>query len=138
MYLLDTNIVSELRKLGTSRIAPPVAAWAARTDPRLLHVSVVTVLEVAVGVVRKERSDPPQGRVLREWLDDVLLGSFSDRTLPVDAAVALRAAALHAVATRPHLDALIAATALVYGLTVVTRNVSDFAPMGVPLLDPWT
>lgn len=138
MYLLDTTAVSELRKLPAGRANAGVAAWSATVRPSDLHVSVITLQELAQGVLTMERRDPAQGAILRRWLDGQVVPGFRDRALPVDAAVAFRCAALHVPDRRPALDALIAATALVHGLTVVTRNLSDFRPMGVPLLDPWT
>lgn len=138
MYLLDTNVVSELRKLPTGRANPAVAAWSSTARPSSLHASVITLQELAHGVLMMERRDPAQGAVLRRWLEGQVIPGFRDRVLPIDSAVALRCAALHVPDRRPALDALIAATALVHGLTVVTRNVADFQPMGVPLLDPWT
>ena len=137
MFLLDTNVVSELRKAKSGKADPRVAAWAGSTPPGSLFLSVITVQELEMGTLLKQRSDPKQGAVLRTWLDDYVLPAFTERILPVDTAVAKRSAALHVPDPRPIRDAFIAATALVHGLTVVTRNESDFAPMGVPLLNPW-
>lgn len=136
-YLLDTNVVSELRK-PRHRAAPAVVSWASAVLPSELHLSVVTVLEVERGIAVVERRDPAQGALLRRWLERSLLVAFDGRVLPVDTAVARRAATLHVPDPRPERDALIAATALVHGLTIVTRTVRDFSPMGLSdLLDPW-
>ncbi|MBS1179125.1 MAG: type toxin-antitoxin system VapC family toxin [Proteobacteria bacterium] len=137
MQLLDTNVVSELRKIGTRRIDAKVAKWAASAGAGGFFISVVTLMELETGVRLVERRDTKQGAMLRSWLDDKVLPGFAGRILPVDEAVALRCAALHVPDPRPERDALIAATALVHGMTLVTRNVADFEPMGVPLFNPW-
>ena len=134
--LLDTNVVSELRK-PESRAHPAVRSWARRRRTSELFLSVVSVMEVEIGVGRVERRDTRQGAVLRRWLEQDLLPAFAGRLLPVDLAVARRAAGLHVPDPRPERDVLIAATAIEAGLTVVTRNVSDFAALGVDLVDPW-
>lgn len=138
MYLLDTNVVSELRRAKTGKADPHVVSWAERVSAASLFLSAVTVLELEMGVLLIERRDPAQGTLLRAWLDERVLPAFAGRILPVDTAVARRCARLHVPDPRAERDALIAATALVQGLTVVTRNVADFAPMGVEILDPWT
>lgn len=137
-YLLDTNVVSELRKVRLGRANAGVARWADRVSAADLYVSVVTVQELEMGVLLLLRRDPAQGAVLRAWLDTQVLPVFAQRTLPVDVAVAQRSAALHVPDPRPVRDGLIAATALVHGMTVVTRNVADFQPCGVPVLNPWS
>lgn len=102
-----------------------------------LHVSVITVLEVEIGVARLERRDPARGVVLRRWFEDDLLPAFAERTVPVDLDAVRLAAAVHVPDPRPERDALIAASAIARGLVVVTRNTRDFASLGVDLLDPW-
>ncbi|MDR5699592.1 type II toxin-antitoxin system VapC family toxin [Agromyces aerolatus] len=135
-WLLDTNVVSELRRpVRTSRA---LTEWAAHQDPSLLFISAMTIVELETGVCRKERTDPLQGAVLRRWLDGNVIPAFEGRTLPVDARVAVRAGSLHVPDPKPSTDALIAATAMVHGLTVVTRNARDFTPLGVPVLNPWS
>lgn len=138
MYLLDTNVVSELRRAKTGKANLHVVGWAERVSVASLFLSAVTVLELEMGVLLIERRDPAQGTLLRAWLEERVLPAFAGRILPVDTAVARRCARLHVPDPRSERDALIAATALVHGLTVVTRNVADFAPMGVEILDPWT
>ena len=135
-YLLDTNVVSELRK-SESRANPAVRNWAQTRRTGELFLSVITVMEVEIGVGRVEKRDGRQGTVLRRWLEQDLLPAFAGRLLPVDLAVARRAAGLHVPDPRPERDVLIAATALEAGLTVVTRNVVDFAALRVDLVDPW-
>ncbi|HEY7925536.1 MAG TPA: type II toxin-antitoxin system VapC family toxin [Vicinamibacteria bacterium] len=137
MYLVDTNVVSELRKVRAGRADARVAAWADGVDATDLYLSVVSLQELEIGVLLAERRDATQGAVLRRWLDEHVLPAFAGRLLVVDAAVARRSARLHVPNPRPLRDGLIAATALVHGMTVVTRNVDDFAPTGVPTLDPW-
>ena len=138
MYLLDTNVVSELRRVRAGKADPSVAAWADAVDAGLLYLSVVSVEELELGVLLAERRDPAKGKVLRDWLNGQVLPTFEGRVLSVDPDVALHSARLHCPDPRPIRDALIAATALVHRLTVVTRNTVDFAPLGVPLLNPWT
>ena len=135
-YLLDTNVISELRK-SAARADPAVRAWIADRSPVDLHLSALTVLEVEIGIGRLRRKDATQADRLTAWLENDLLPVFSGRILPVDLAVARHAAHSHVPDPRPERDALIAATAAVHGMTVVTRNVKDFEPLGVPLVDPW-
>jgi predicted nucleic acid-binding protein len=137
MFLADTNVVSELRKISSGRADPAVAAWNEQTVSETVFVSVISIMELEVGVARIEARDPVQGARLRRWFEQTLLPVFRDRVLVVDQAVARRCGQLHAQKPRPERDALIAATALVFGLTVVTRNVADFGPMGVQTLNPW-
>lgn len=134
-FLLDTNVVSELRKPSADE---RVVSWASVLPRSGAFLSVVTIREIEAGVLIAERRDERQGAHLRTWFEESVLGGYADRILPVDLAVARRAAALHVPDARPERDALIAATALTHGLTVATRNVSDFAPMGVDLVSPWT
>lgn len=138
MFLLDTNVVSELRKIRLGKADAYVAAWADSVDATDLYLSVITVQELETGVLLAERRDPVQGAVLRAWLNDQVLPAFAGRVLPVDTAVALRSARLHVPNQRPVLDALIAATALVHGMTVATRNVADFEQTGARTINPWT
>lgn len=135
MFLLDTNVVSELRK---AQIADAnVVAWAESQSTSSLFLSVISVLEIETGILLLERRDAAQAAVLRTWLDGHVLPAFSDRILPVDTAVARRCASLHVPDPCSDRDALIAATALVHGMTLATRNVDDFKPTGVEVLDPW-
>ncbi|MFA7505755.1 MAG: type II toxin-antitoxin system VapC family toxin [Burkholderiaceae bacterium] len=137
MLLLDTNVVSELRKVRAGKADPHVAAWSRSVAGASLYLSAIVVQELEIGVLQIKRRDPVQGALLRAWLEDHVLSSFARRILPVDTTVARRSATLHVPDPRPYRDGLIAATALVHGMTLVTRNVADFAPMGVTLLDPW-
>ncbi|EAN5457720.1 type II toxin-antitoxin system VapC family toxin [Salmonella enterica] len=137
MYILDTNVVSELRKARTGKIDANVVAWAESMDASALFVSSITIMELELGILSVERRDAIQGSLLRSWLEQHVLPEFSGRTLSVDTAVALRCARLHVPDKRGERDALIAATALVHGMTVVTRNVADFEPTGVAIINPW-
>lgn len=138
MFVLDTNVVSELRKVRSGKANPGVAAWAASIPAAQLFISAITVHELEYGVLLAERSDPPQGALLREWLDRSVTGAFADRVLPVDEAVARRAAALHVPDPAPFRDALIAGSALVHRMSVVTRNVKDFQRFPeLAVVNPW-
>jgi toxin FitB len=138
MYLLDTNVVSEIRKIRFGKADVNVAAWADSVDADDLYLSVVTVQELGIGVLLAEHRDPTQGAVFRAWLDQHVLPAFANRILNIDTTVALRSAQLHVPDPRPVRDSLIAATALVHRMTVVTRNVADFELTGVPIFNPWS
>jgi len=137
MFVLDTNVVSELRKVQIDKADLNLAAWAQSVDAADLFVSAITLMELELGVLSIERKDASQGAMLRSWVEQHVLPEFSRRTLPIDTAVALRCARLHVPDKRGERDALIAATALVHGMTLVTRNVDDFKPTGVTILNPW-
>lgn len=135
-FLLDTNVVSELRR-PARRADPRVRSWAASRRASDMYLSVITILEVELGIARLDRRDHAQAQRLQSWLDGQLLDAFTGRILPIDLAVARRAARLHVPDPQPERDALIAATAAVRGLTVVTRNTKDFAALGVAVANPW-
>lgn len=135
MFLLDTNVLSELRR--PERADAHVRDWAARTPAAMFWLSAISILEIELGVLRVERRDATQGAHLREWLEGQVLRSFEGRILSVDVDVARRSAALHVPDPRADRDALIAATALVHGMTIITRNVGDFEATGVALINPW-
>jgi toxin FitB len=137
MFVLDTNVVSELRKATTGKANPRVVAWAASIRPAALFLSVITLMELEQGVLLLERRDPRRGAAIRQWLERQVQPAFEGRVLPIDDRIALRCARLHVPDPRKERDALIAATALVHGMTVVTRDTADFEPTGVPLLNPW-
>ena len=137
MYILDTNVVSELRKIQVGKADSNVAAWTESVDAADLFVSTITIMELELGILSIEHKDTSQGALLRTWMEQQVLAEFSARTLPVDTAVARRCARLHVADKRGERDALMAATALVHGMTLVTRNVADFQPTGVSILNPW-
>lgn len=137
MYLLDTNVVSELRKAKSGKTDKNVIVWANSVAATSLFLSSITLLELEMGVLAKERSDAVQGKVLRHWLENQAFPSFEGRILAVDEMVARQCAKLHIPDPRSDRDALIAATALVHSLVVATRNIKDFEGTGVGLLNPW-
>ncbi|MGC8553639.1 MAG: type II toxin-antitoxin system VapC family toxin [Phycisphaerae bacterium] len=137
MFVLDTNVVSELRKIRLGKADPQVTQWADSVEAGSLYLSAITVLELEIGILQIERRDAEQGAVLRAWLGTKVLPEFRGRILPIDTTVAQRCAGLHVPDPRAERDALIAATALVHGMTVVTRNLADFRGTGVSLLNPW-
>jgi predicted nucleic acid-binding protein len=137
MFLLDTNVISELRKARAGKADPNVTAWARAVPPASLYLSVIVIQELEIGTLLAERRDLSKGAILRAWLNDHVLPSFAERILPIDTAVARRSAAQHIPDPRPIRDALIAATALTHGMTVVTRNVADFESTRVQILNPW-
>lgn len=134
MFLLDTNSLSETRRL---RPDPAVAAWFREQDTAAFFTSVIVLTELERGIRLIERRDRRQGAILRRWLDVQVPEWFGDRVLDVDEEVARCAGALHVPDPAPEHDALIGATALVRELTVVTRNVRDFERFGVPVINPW-
>ena len=134
-YLLDTNVVSEMRR--PARLPRVVAAWIGGLEAEALFLSVATLFELEVGVRRLERRDPRRGAILRRWRNGRLAGAFRGRILPVDEDVVDCCAALHVPDPRPLVDSLIAATAIVHKLTLVTRNEFDFAGIPVAVVNPW-
>jgi predicted nucleic acid-binding protein len=137
MYLLDTDVISELRKAKSGRANAGVVKWAKAVPATSLYVSAISILELEMGVLLVERRDAHQGAMLRAWLEDQVLPTFAGRVIAVDTAVARCCARLHVPDPRADRDALIASAALVHGMKVVTRNVADFAPTGVATIDPW-
>jgi toxin FitB len=137
MYLLDTNVISELRKAGSSRMDRNVRSWAKSVSASTLYLSAISILELEIGILLLERRDRSQGAVLQAWMDEHVLATFHGRILAVDTPIALKCATLHVPTPRSDRDAMIAATAMVHGMKVVTRNVSHFALTGVGVVDPW-
>jgi hypothetical protein len=135
MYLLDTNVISELRKAKSAN--KHVIKWAKKISPSSLFISVISILEIETGILLVERRDSSQAAILRAWLESHVMPAFSERILPIDIAVAQRCAKLHIPDPQSDRDALIAATALVHCMTVVTRNTQDFQRTGVDLINPW-
>jgi len=134
MYLIDTNVISQLRRRGKADAS--VLQWFNRTPEALMAISVVTIAELEAGVRRVERRDPAQGALMRRWVEGIL-AAFAGRTEGIDSDIARICGGLHSPDPRPASDAWIAATALARGWSVVTRNVKDFTPMGVATVDPW-
>ena len=138
IYLLDTVVVSETRKIRSGRADPTVASWVARVDQDLAYISAITIQELELGVLLAEGRDPASGAVLRRWLDNDVYEAFDGRILPVDAAVARLAASLHVPDPAPVSDALIGATAMANNMVLATRNTRDFRRFpGLEVLNPW-
>ncbi|QIG46873.1 type II toxin-antitoxin system VapC family toxin [Nordella sp. HKS 07] len=137
MFVLDTNAISELRKAQFGKADLRFVEWADSVSSSDLYVSAITIMELEIGAYQMERKDVTQGAALRGWLEKQVLPSFGGRILPVDVDVARCCARLHVFDRKNERDALIAATALVHKMTVVTRNIADFASTGVALVNPW-
>ena len=137
MLLLDTNVISELRKARAGKADPNLTAWIQVVPAGSLYLSAIVIQELEIGILLAERRDPSKGTLLRAWLNEHVLPTFSNRILPIDTKVARRSAALHVPDPRPIRDALIAAFALTHAMTIVSRNVGDFESTGVQILNPW-
>lgn len=137
MYLLDTNVLSELRKVHKGQCDPAVLAWSQAMPSSELFISVITIFELEVGILLLERRDPAQAARMRLWLAEQVLPTFDDRILNVELSTALICATLHVPNKRPERDGFIAATALQHDFLMVTRNTRDFEGTGVRLLNPW-
>jgi predicted nucleic acid-binding protein len=137
MYLLDTNVISELRKMRGNRVPASVIAWWQTVDLLDCYLSVITVQEIETGILLVERTDTPQSQAIRRWLEQLVLRDFEGRILSIDIPTARSCARLHVPTKSPYRDSLIAATAIAHGMTVVTRNVSDFVRSGVRVINPW-
>jgi toxin FitB len=137
MYLLDTNVLSELRKIKAGKADKRVKRWANSVESNDLYLSAITVQEIDIGVLLLERKDPIQAQVFRRWLEDQVLPSFGNRILPVDISVARKSARFHIPNPKPMRDSLIAATAAAHSMIVVTRNVSDFDLPNLTVFNPW-
>ncbi len=138
MYLLDTNVISELRKAPTGKADLNVLRWAGSVAPETLYLSVITILELEMGILSMERRDHRQGLMLRRWMEEQVLPAFDGRVLPVDTAVARRCAELYVPDKRSERDAMIAATALVHRMRIVTRNINEFDLSAADLINPWS
>jgi toxin FitB len=137
MYLLDTNVVSELRKVNSGKVDTHFKNWADNVDSDELYISVLTIQELEIGVLLTERRDVKQGAMLRAWLNRYVLPAFEGRIFDIDTEIARSSALLHVPNPRPIHDGLIAATALVHKMAVVTRNVKDFKNTGLDIINPW-
>lgn len=136
-YLVDTNLLGEMRRYGHGRAHPAVAAWLRERDPATLYLSAIVLFETELGIRQMERRDAVQGAMLRGWLGAGVRPLFGSRVLPVDGTVASLAASYHVPNPASFPDSLIAATAVVHGLTVATRSAEDFRFPGVAVVNPW-
>lgn len=135
MLILDTNVVSEVRKSTCDR---NVQAWLTAQSTDQLYITAITVLEIQRGIsLAAQRGDEAQAGVFNRWLEEMVLPAFAGRILPIDHVVARRAAKLQWADSRDYRDPVIAATGLVHGAAVVTRNVKHFEATGVQLVNPW-
>lgn len=137
MYLLDTNVASEMRRSGSPKVDSNFQGWIDQVDLDQCYLAVITIMEIERGVINLERKDPQQGKVLRHWFETRILIEFDGRILPLDLEGARACAQMHVPHNRPENDAQLAAIAAVNGLTIVTRNTKDFAALGVALINPW-
>ncbi len=137
MFLLDTNVISELRKIYAHKADPNVTRWSERTPTGEMFLSVITIFELEMGIRRLERRDRSQANMFRNWLEGYLLNAFDGRIFPATIEIARVCAAYHVPDPAPFRDSFIAATAQVHNLILVTRNTSDFVRCGIPLLNPW-
>jgi predicted nucleic acid-binding protein len=135
-FILDTNVVSELRK-ASGKANANVIRWRLGVDSSVLYLSSITIHELEIGILLLARRDPAGGDALRSWLQNNIFPSYAGRIISVDSVIAQRSAALHVPRSRPWADAFIAATALVHGMTIVTRDIGDFEPTGAAVLNPW-
>lgn len=138
MYLIDTNVLSELRKGNTAKINEQVALWASSVHLDDLYISVITLQEIQTGILLLKRKDPVQAGLLQKWMNEYILVEFKGRILTIDIETALTCSQLHVPDKRPYADSLIAATAITHKLTLVTRNISDFNSLKVNLINPWS
>jgi predicted nucleic acid-binding protein len=137
MYLLDTNVVSELRKVKSGKADSNVKQWSSQLEAELMYVSSIVIHEIELGILLAERSDSAKGNILRKWMNNHVLPTFEGRILPVDKEVVLISATYHVPDPKPYRDTLIGATAHLYNMTVVTRNHSDFNLDNIRVLNPW-
>lgn len=137
MFLLDTNVISELRKASTNKAEKNVVEWATQQSVGSMFISAISILEIEMGILQKERKDPAQAAILRTWLNSHVLKAFSDRILPLDTSVAIQCAKLHVPNPKSERDAMIGATAKVHGMTLITRNIKDFRHMDLNIFNPW-
>ncbi|MCY6412791.1 type II toxin-antitoxin system VapC family toxin [Acinetobacter sp. VNH17] len=137
MYLLDTNILSQIRKIHHPHCPNAFKHWFETTDLSLCYLSVITIFEIEQGILRKEHIDPIQGHLLRTWFEQKIQSEFKDRVLELNMTIALKTAQLHVPNPASLTDSMIGATALQHNLTLITRNTKDFQSFGVKLFNPF-
>ena len=137
MYLADTNVISELRKYRSGRMHPSARHWVEHVDVNDVYISVISMMEIRTGILRRARKDAAQAQILQQWFSHELAPEFAGRILPVSLEVALTCSELHVPHKKSEYDALIGATAREHHLMLVTRNVADFQGMGLDILNPF-
>lgn len=137
MYLLDTNIISEIRKINLKTANIGVTQWAENNHKDLMYISVISLFELEKGVLNLERKDAQQGKIYRDWLDNKVKPTFENRILSITPQTVLICAKMHIPDKKSLTDSLIAATAIENNLTVITRNEKDFIPTGAKILNPF-
>lgn len=137
MYLLDTNVLSEIRKIRKGTADAGVRKWAEDCPKAMMYISAITLLELERGTVGMEAKDAAQGAVYRRWLEEVIKPEFHGKILPIDAEIAVLCAKMHVPDRRGFADSLIAATAVRHNMQVVTRNEKDFAHLGARVFNPF-
>jgi len=137
VFLIDTNVISEIRKSGVGKANPNVINWANSVDSVEMFLSSITIMELETGILLAERKDKTKGTTLRKWLHNIVIPEFRERIISFGVMESLCCAALHVPNRRSDRDALICATAIVHKMTVVTRNTADFPAEKVRLLNPW-
>ncbi|WP_339779799.1 type II toxin-antitoxin system VapC family toxin [uncultured Thalassospira sp.] len=137
MYLLDSDVIVELRKAGSEKANENVVKWANSVPTAGTFLSAITILELEIAILEFEWQDEERGAIMRKWLDDHVIPAFDGRVLPINEKVARKCAQFHSRGSHSEGATLLAATALVHGLTVVTRNIDEFKPTGVTLCNPW-
>ena len=138
MYLLDTNIISEMRRLPKGKADAGLTTWAKSVNTHAFYTCTVVMMELERGVLGLERKDPIQGQILRIWFENTVKSAFQQRILSIDNETARLCANLHVPDKAPENDAWIAAIAIKHNLILVTRNTADFQDMGIRLLNPFT
>ncbi|CAM3841566.1 type II toxin-antitoxin system VapC family toxin [Avibacterium endocarditidis] len=137
MYFIDTNVLSEIRKIKSGKANQGVIRWLSEINEQQIYTNIVVMMELERGILAKERKDPWQGKILRQWFENTIKIGFANRILHLDAKTAQICATLHIPNHCPKNDAWIAASAIQYGLTLVTRNTADFSRMGIKLFNPF-
>ncbi|MCW9732591.1 type II toxin-antitoxin system VapC family toxin [Avibacterium sp. 20-15] len=137
MYFIDTNVLSEIRKIKSGKANQGVINWLSEINEQQIYTNIIVMMELERGILAKERKDPWQGKILRQWFEHTIKTGFSNRILHLNDKTAKICATLHIPDHCPENDAWIAASAIQYGLTLVTRNTADFSRMGVKLLNPF-
>jgi len=137
MYLLDTNVVSEIRKIRQNKTNQNVVAWLSRVQKESLYTNAVVLMEIERGILRLENIDPQQADRFKNWYHSAVKPMFHERILPIDEATATVCSRLHVPDLSPENDAWVAASAIQYDLTLVTRNTRDFGHSNLRVLNPF-